>query len=110
MKLTLIILIAALVIGGSIISYGYLTNQQPIEVVEKSTPYEKLTNYKEELEKINQYNQKILSDLQQQISDSDDENLEQLKQEIQVLKRVIDENKVELDQVIQKLSKMESTP
>ena len=110
MKLTLIILIAALAIGGSIISYGYLTNQQPIEAVEKSTPYEKLTNYKEELEKINQYNQKVLGDLQRQINDSDDENLEQLKQEIQVLKRVIDENKAELDQVIQKLSKMESTP
>lgn len=107
MRISIIVLILALAIGGTIIGYGYMTNQQPVEVIEKATSYEKLTTYKEELEKINQYNQKILNDLQQQVNNSDNENLEQIKQEIQVLKRVINENKAELDQVIEKLSNME---
>jgi len=53
---------------------------------------------------------KILEDLQQQIADSDDVNLEQLREEIDVLKRVISDNKAELEQVIQRLSKMKSNP
>lgn len=77
---------------------------------EQATPYENLQNYKEELEKINQYNQKTLSDLEQKITNSDNANLGQLKEEIDVLKRVIDDNKAELEQIVQKLSKMESSP
>ena len=40
----------------------------------------------------------------------DDVHLEQLNQEIEVLKRVINDNKAELEQVIKKLSTMESKP
>lgn len=107
MRLTIIVLITALIIGGSVIGFGFLTNQENPEI-EKISPYEKLQNYKEELEKINQYNQKILGELEQKITNSGGENLEQLNKEIEVLKRVISDNKAELDQVIQKLSKMES--
>ena len=107
MRTSLIVLILVLIIGISIITVGVFTNQEVNETVTNLTPYEKLEIYKEELEKINQYNQQLLSDLEKQIRESDDANLEQLKKEIEVLKRVIDDNKKELEQVIQKLSEIE---
>lgn len=110
MRLTIIVLIAILVIGTTIISLGYITNQKYVQIIEKSDPYEKLQNYKEELEKINQYNQQLLSELEGKITNSDNGHLEQLNQEIEVLKRVINDNKVELEQVVAKLSAMESKP
>ena len=108
MKTSRIVLIIVSVVGISIISMGFLTNQEVEEAVNNLTPYEKLEIYKQELEKINQYNQQILRDLETQIVESDDENLEQLKKEIEVLKKVIDDNKKELEQVIQRLSEMEN--
>ena len=51
-----IIIIAALVIGISVISIGFLSNQGVENVVNTLSPYEKLEKYKEDLEKINQYN------------------------------------------------------
>ena len=99
-------MITVLAIGISIISIGFFTNQQVEEVVTTLTPYEKLEKYREELEKINQYNQQLLVDLESQIINSDDVHLEQLKKEIEDLKQVIDDNKKELDQVIQRLSEM----
>ncbi len=109
MRLTIIVLITVLVIGTIVISFGYLTNQNYVQIIEKSDPYEKLQNYKEELEKINQYNQQLLSELEAKMANSD-VHLEQLNQEIEVLKRVINDNKVELEQVIKKLSTTESKP
>ena len=110
MRLTIIILIVVIAIGSFVTALGFLTNQDYDVMIENITPYEKLQNYKEELEKINQYNLTILEDLEQKIENSDDVNLEQLHEEIKVLKRVIDNNKAELEQVIQKLSEMESNP
>ena len=72
--------------------------------------YEKLEQYKNELVKINLYNQQILEDLEDQINNSDDIPLEQINKEIEVIKSVINDNKAELEQVIQKLSQMESEP
>ena len=100
-------ILAVLAIGVSIISIGFLTNQSTDKVVIDLTPHEKLENYKEELEKINQYNQQLLKDLERQIANSDDKNLDQLKKEIKILKQVIDDNKKELDKVIERLSEME---
>jgi len=91
-----------------VISLGFLTNEKPVEVSEILTPYEKLEKYKNELEKINQYNLQILEDLKEQIKNSDDVHLDQLNKEIAVLTRVINENKAELEKVIQKLSQMDS--
>ncbi len=107
MRLSIVIMIIVSSIGISIISIGFLTNQQIEEVVNNLTPYEKLENYKEELEKINQHNQELLRDLESQITNSDDKHLEQIKKEIEVLKQVIDDNKKELDKVIKRLSEME---
>jgi len=109
MRLTIIVLITVLIIGTIVISFGYLTNQNYVQIIEKSNPYEKLQNYKEELEKINQYNQQLLSELEAKMANSD-VHLEQLNQEIEVLKRVINDNKAELEQVIKKLSTIESKP
>ena len=108
MRLTIIIIITVLVIGISVISVGFLFNQEDDEVVDTLTPYEKLEKYKKDLEKINQYNQQILNDLEKKITESDSVHLEQLEKEIAVLKRVITDNKKEIDQVIAKLSEMKN--
>jgi len=110
LRLSIIVLITVLVMGGIIISLGFLTNQQYLDVPEISDQYEKLENYKTELEKINQYNQQVLKNLEEEIQNSDDVNINQINEEIKVLKKVIDENKAELEQVITKLSQMKSNP
>ena len=110
MRLSLVVLIAALVIGSIVITLGFLQEPEYIEISEISNQYENLEKYKNELEKINQYNIQILTDLEEQIKNSDDVNLEQLNEEIAIVKRVINENKAELEQVIEKLSQMESEP
>lgn len=110
MRLTIIILIAVLSIGSIVISLGFLTSQEYIDVPEISNQYEKLEKYKNELEKINQHNQQVLKDLEEQIKNSDDIHLDQVNEEIKVIKQVIKENKAELEQVITKLSQMESDP
>ena len=110
MRLTIIVLIVVLSIGSTIISLGFLTSQKYIDVPEISDQYEKLETYKNELEKINQHNQQVLKDLEEQIKNSDDVHLDQVNEEIKVIKQVIKENKAELEQVIAKLSQMESDP
>jgi len=124
LRLTIIILIAVLSTGSIVISLGFLTSQEYIDVPEIANQYEKLDTYKDELEKINQQNQKILNDLEKinqqnqkilndledQIKNSDDVHMDQINDEIEVIKRVIEENKAELEQVITKLSQMESDP
>lgn len=110
MRLTIIILITVLSIGSVVISLGYLTTPEYLDVPEISSQYEKLEKYKNELEKINQYNQEILKDLESQIKNSDDVHIEQINEEIKVIKEVIEKNKAELEQVIAKLSQMESDP
>jgi len=91
-----------------VISLGFLTNEEQVEISEILTTYEKLEKYKNELEKLNQYNLQILEDLKEQIKNSDDVHLDQLNEEITVITRVINENKAELEKVIQKLSQMDS--
>ena len=110
MRLIIIILITILSVGSIVISLGFLTSQEYIDVPEISDQYEKLEEYKNELEKINQHNQQVLEDLEDQIKNSDDVHLDQINKEIKVIKQVIEENKAELEQVITKLSQMESPP
>jgi predicted PurR-regulated permease PerM len=110
LRSSIIILIAVVVVGSVVIILGFLTNQEYVEISEISNQYEKLENYKNELEKINQHNQQILEDLEEQIKNSDDSSLEQIRKEIDVVKRVINDNKVELEKVIERLSQTESVP
>ena len=110
MRLSIVVLLAVLIVGSIIISLGFITNQEIVEVPEISNQYESLEKYKIELEKINQEYQEVLEDLQSQIENSDNEHLEQIKEEIEVINQVISDNKAELEQVIQKLSEMESKP
>ncbi len=109
MRLFIIVIIVVLVVGTIVISFGYIANQDNPKNIVKSDPYEKLQNYKE-LEKINQYSQKLLSELEDKLIHSDNSSLAQLNQEISVLKRVINDNKLELEQVMTKLSTMNSQP
>lgn len=107
MRLSIVVLISVLVVGSIVILLGFFTNQEYVAI---SSQYENLEKYKNELEKINQYNQQILKDLEEQFKNSDDINLVQINEEIEVIKRVVNENKEELEQVIKKLSQIESKP
>ena len=108
MRLSIIVLIVVLAVGSLVISLGFLTNQNYDEIPKFSNQYEELEKYKNELEKINQYNQQILKDLEKSIKNSDDVHLEQINEEIAIIKQVIDDNTKELEQIIKKLSQMES--
>ena len=110
MRLSIVVLISVLAVGSIVIFLGFLTNQEYIEVSGISSPYENLEKYKNELEKINQHNQQILKDLEEQFKNSDDIHLDQINEEIAVIKQVVNENKEELEQIIEKLSQMESEP
>ena len=107
LRLTIIILIIALIVGSIIITTGFISNSKYVEITSIPNQYENLLKYKNELEKINQYNQEILKDLEYQITNSDNVNINQINDEINVVKRVINENKFELEQIIAKLSQME---
>jgi len=110
MKLSIVVLILVLAVGSIVISLGFLTNQEYVEIPEISNQYENLEKYKIELEKINQYNQQILKDLEAQFKNSDDVHLDQINEEIAAIKQVVNENKEELERVIKKLSQMDSKP
>jgi len=110
MRSSIIILISVVVVGSIVIFLGFLTNQEYVQISEISNQYENLEKYKNELEKINQYNQQILESLEEQIKNSTDIHLVQINEEIVVIKRVVNENKEELERVIEKLSKIESEP
>ena len=107
MKLSIIVIIVVLAVGGLVISLGFITNQNYDEIPEISNQYEKLEEYKKELEKINQSNQQILKDLEESIKNSDDVHLEQINEEIATIKQVIDDNTKELERIIKKLSQTE---
>ena len=110
MRLSVIVLIAVLVVGGIVVSLGFLSNEKYVEVPEISNQYEKLEKYKNELEKINQYNKQVLQELEEKIKNSDDVNLEKINEELVVMRKVIDENAAELERVITKLSQIKSDP
>jgi predicted PurR-regulated permease PerM len=110
MKLSIVVLILVLAVGSIVILLGFLTNQEYVEISVISNQYENLEKYKNELEKINQYNQQILEDLEGQIKNSTDIHLDSINEEIVVIKQVVNENKEELERVIEKLSQIESKP
>ncbi len=110
MRLSIVVLFVALAAVSIVVVLGFLTNQELIEVSEFTKPIEKLEIYKNELEKIIQFNLQKLEELETQIINSDDVHLEQINDEINVIKQVITENKQELEKVINRLSQMESIP
>ncbi len=109
-RLTITILIIVLSVGSIIITTGFISNSKYVDISEISNQYENLLKYKNELEKINQYNQEILKNLEYEIKNSDDVNISQINNEIDVINRVINENKLELEQIITKLSQIELNP
>jgi len=110
LRLSIVALIAVLAVGSAVILLGFLTNQEYVQVSEITNQIEKLEKYKNELDKINQLNLQMLEDLETQITNSDAVHLEQINEEIDVIKQVINENKEELEQIIKKLSEMEPEP
>ena len=110
MRSSIVVLISVLVVGSIVIFLGFFTDQEYIEIFEISSQSENLEKYKNELEKINQYNQQILKDLEEQFKNSEDIHLDQINEEIAVIKQIVNENKEELEQIIKKLSQIESEP
>jgi len=110
LRSSIIVLLGVLVVGSIVISIGFVTNQEIIDIAEISNQYEKLEKYKIELEKINQFNLEMLKELESQIKNSDNIHLEQITAEIEVINQVITENSAELEQVIQKLSQIQFEP
>ena len=110
MRLSIVALIVVLAVGSAVILLGFLTNQEYVEVSEITNQIKKLEIYKNELDKINQLNLQMLEDLETQLTNSDDVHLEQINDEIDVIKQVINDNKEELEQIIKKLSQIESEP
>ena len=110
LRVSIVVTIVVVIVGGSIFAgFGYLSNQklgETIELPEIKDQYQNLENYKLELEKINQNNQRILKDLEEQITDSENPNLAQINEEIEAVKRVISENKKDLERVIEELSRL----
>ncbi len=94
MRLSIVVLILVLAVGSIVILLGFLTNQEYVQVSEIS----------------NQYNQQILEDLEGQIKNSTDIHLDSINEEIVGMKQIVNENKEELERVIEKLSQMESKP
>ena len=109
LRLTIIVLFIVISIGSIIITTGFISNSKYVDILKISNQYDNLQKYKIELEKINQYNKEILKDLEYKIKNSDDVNINQISNEIDTVKRVINENKLELEQIINKLSQMEET-
>jgi predicted PurR-regulated permease PerM len=107
LRLTITFLIIVLIVSCVIITASLILNSKNVEI---SNQYEYLQKYKNELEKINQYNQEILKNLENQIKNSDDVNISRINDEINVINQVINENKLELEQIIIKLSQIESNP
>tara|TARA_B110000263_G_C14915534_1_gene332357 strand:+ start:224 stop:562 length:339 start_codon:yes stop_codon:yes gene_type:complete len=110
LRLTITILIIVLIVGSIIIVTGFISNSKYVEIPIISNQYENLQKYQNELEKINEYNQEILKDLEYQIKNSDDVNISQINDEIDVINRVINENKLELEEIFTKLSQIKSNP
>jgi len=110
LRLTIIILIITLTVGSIIIVTGFISNSKYVEIPIITNQYENLQKYQNELEKINEYNQEILRDLEYQIRNSDNVNISQINDEINVINRVINENKLELEEILTKLSQIESNP
>ena len=111
MRLSIVALVGVLVVGGIVISAGFLMNQNKSEVevlpvVESK--YEKLEKYKNELERINVYNQQVLDDLEEKSKNINSDNLDQINEEIQIIKDVINKNNIDLEEITQELSEMES--
>ncbi len=108
MRLSIVVIITVLALVTAVILLGFFTNQEFIQISEITDQIENLEIYKSELEKLHQSNLQILEDLETQIINSDDIHLEQINAEIDIIKQVITENKEELEQVINRLSQMES--
>jgi len=89
LRLSIVILILVLAVGSIVIFLGFLTNQEYVDVPEISSQYENLEKYKNELEKLNQYNQQILKELEEQFKNSDNVHLDQLNEEIKAEVRVV---------------------
>jgi len=96
LRLPIIILIITLSVGSLIIATGFISNSNYVDIPNISTQYDNLLKYKNELEN--------------EIKNSDDVNINQINNEIEVLKQVINENKSELEQIITKLSEIETDP
>ena len=67
MRPSIITLIIVILVGSIVIFTGFVFNEKETIVNEEYSSYEKLLNYKNELENINKYNLEILYDLENKL-------------------------------------------
>ena len=73
---------------------------------DQATPVEKLQNYKISLEEVNQYNLEQLLELEEELVDATSEEQERIRQEIDVLEKVIAENANEIEITQQRIDEL----
>lgn len=106
MRLPIMIIIAALVIGGAVISLGFL-NEPETEVEEareELSAFEKLEKYRDDLIRINENNIQVLEEAK--AVDPDAAADSPSGQEIAVLEQVIAQNIEEIQEISERLAEM----
>ena len=104
MRLSVIILIAALAMGGAVISLGFLVDPEVAEAPEELSAFEKLEKYRDDLVRINEYNIQVLDDAK--AADPGTNTTSLMGPEIAVLEQVIAQNIEEIQEISERLAEM----
>ena len=102
-----VVLVVLLAAAGAAASLAVLGSQGYDGIPDRQRD---LDEYRKELEKIGQSNQRMLQDLEQEIQNADGPHLEQLRKEIDVMRGVVEENGKELERVVTRLSEVGDRP
>ena len=106
MRLPIIILVAALAVGGTVITLGFLTEPEVAEApAEEVSAFERLEKYRDDLIKVNESNREALDEIKA-ADPGLDETLSQAGQEIAVLEEVIIQNMEEIQNITERLAEM----
>lgn len=110
MRLPVIILIAALAVGGVVISLGFLTDPKTVTeeggAPEELSAFEKLEQYRDDLVRINEYNIQVLDETRAADPGTNATTSNQTDQEIAILEQVIAQNIEEIQEISERLAEM----
>ncbi len=107
MRLSIIILAAVLVVGGAVITLGFLTEPEaPVSAgaPEETSAFEKLEKYRDDLIRVNESNREALDEIR--AADPGLNETSQAGQEIEVLEQVIAQNLEEIQNITERLAEM----
>ncbi len=105
MRLPIIILVAALAVGGTVITLGFLTEPEVAEApAEEVSAFERLEKYRDDLIKVNESNREALDEIK--AADPGLNETSQIGPEIAVLEEVIAQNMEEIQNITERLAEM----